>query len=88
MTTYKMPEIEIRRLEQELRNEYNRIREDQPVIVEESILDKKLKEEALYLPAETRNELDAVSQAAENYSSISLGEESKASLASIFADDI
>ena len=88
MTTYKMPEIEIRRLEQELRNEYNRIKEALPVIVEESILDKQLKKEALYLPAETRNELDAISQASENYSSISLGEEAKASLASIFADDI
>ena len=88
MTTYKMPEVEIQRLEQELRNEYNRIKEDQLVVVEESILDKKLKEEALYLPEETRNELEAVSQAAENYSSISLGEGAKASLASIFADDI
>lgn len=88
MTTYKMPEVEIQRLEQELRNEYNRIKEDQPIVVEESVLDRKLKEEALYLPAETRNELDAISKAAENYSSVSIGEGAKASLASIFADDI
>ena len=88
MTTYKMSEIETQRLEQELRNEYNRIKEDQPIIVEESILARKLKEEALYLPKETRDELDAVSKAAENYSSISLGEGAKASLASIFSDDV
>jgi hypothetical protein len=88
MTTYKMPEVEIQRLEQELRNEYNRIKEDQTIVVEESVLDRKLKEEALYLPVETRNELDAISKAAENYSSVSIGEGAKASLASIFADDI